>query len=484
MNVTVHESDITIDGSLLLSIARRRAAVWIGLSLLLFVVVLAYQLYVVPQTYTATVSITVQQPPSGSAGALALLAGQAGNSKYIGILKSRRMAEEVEQKVHLAQLYHIPFEAAVGRLLGSLRIKDDPVDGLVYVDVTLPGPPRRAQDAVRMRPLIASAVAQVGNAYVAALRRYYVTTDNERDSVLLRGADDQLRLAQAKFKQSTEALRLFARSLRSSDPRVLPTADKGGAGGGGGSSASLGALPDLYNALAETEIEIRVRQAANDAQSRLIQGQLQNLRSLPTEDPLLRQRRADVNDAAIRLRMLEVNLGKDNPNVVLQRKRLEILQQALRQEQAGIISRHTTDTVRSQTALEGLRVRRASLERQIQEAKGLLRERTELSADYNDLQFNVDLSFGALKTAVEEAAKLRMGTVSAQSRIAVVDDARPPTSSQPGLFRMALTCVAVVLAVLLAWLGIEYVARSRRVSPGPVSPLGAAEDTLPIVERV
>jgi uncharacterized protein involved in exopolysaccharide biosynthesis len=467
VNSTLQESDITIDGALLADIARRRARSWVLIGAILFAAVFAYQLYLVPQTFTSTVSLTIQQPSSGGAGALALLTGQAANTKYMGILKSRTIAEQVEQKVHLAQLYHISFDKAVQLLLSSLRIKDESAEGLVYLDVSLPGPPKLAHAPADLRARIATATANVANAYVVALRWYYVTTDNDRDTVLLRGADSELHEARSHLDRSTEAMRAFLRSHYGVDPRILPTGGSGEQGSGGGSSATLGELPTLYTALGETETEIQMRAAAQEAQSHLVEGQLQNLPNLPAEDPLLQRARVAVTDQINLVRTLEITYGKDNPHVRAQQERLAILQQDLRRQEAGVASQRTTENVRLETILTGLRTKRDEIRRRIEEAKGRLRQRTELGGDFASLEREVEIDFRVLGTAMEESAKLRMSAVSAQSRVVVVDEGRPPKFSQPGPLRMTATGLVAVLLVLGSWLVVEYLRRSRYTPLGP-----------------
>ena len=107
-DLNVQQDDIIIDGSLLMRVFRQQIRSWLWKGLLLFTLLLLLALLLVPRTYTSTVSLAIQQP-SGSGGALAALTGGGGTTKrYLGILKSRKAAEQVERHVHLQQLYGPP----------------------------------------------------------------------------------------------------------------------------------------------------------------------------------------------------------------------------------------------------------------------------------------------------------------------------------------------------------------------------------------
>jgi uncharacterized protein involved in exopolysaccharide biosynthesis len=469
---TVQESDITIDGALLLDIARRRARVWAISGTILFAAILVIQLFFLPQAFTSTVSVTIQQPPSTPLGGLALFTGMANSSKYIGILKSRRIADKVVKTLHLAQLYHTSPSRISHQLQTAVRVKDDTGDGLVYVDVAVPGPPLLGQDPLGLRPRLPGISARVGNAYVEALRQYYIQSDNDRDSVLLRSADQQLHEARADFDAKAEAVRSFVHGLRDKHPLVLPAI--GSNSPGVDATALLGELPTLFAAMADNEVEIKMREAARKSEEDLVAGQMQDLSKLPDEDPLLQRRRVELNDAKLILRNMEISLNKDNPQVVLQHQRVNNLEQALRHQEAGVRSHLTTSLVQEQSFLQGLYAKRDLLQHQLEDAKERLRQRTDLTAEFSRLQTEVTLSFGMLQAAVAKAAELRMNTASAQSRVVIVDDAVAPDKGAPSLLRMLLICLAVVLVVLCVWLVVDYMRQSRRISSGPLGPSGTS----------
>src|ERR1700694_544178 len=89
------DTDIIIDGVLLREAARRRLRSWIVFGPLLFLVVAGIMFCVMPQSYTASASVSMQQAPTGSSPLAFLTGGGGAGKKYIGILHSRKLAQAV-----------------------------------------------------------------------------------------------------------------------------------------------------------------------------------------------------------------------------------------------------------------------------------------------------------------------------------------------------------------------------------------------------
>ncbi|MDQ2798942.1 MAG: hypothetical protein M3Y13_04785, partial [Armatimonadota bacterium] len=133
----MQQDDIIIDGSQLTRAFRRQLRIGIPLGLFLFGLLLLLALGLVPRSYTATVSIALQQPSGGTSALAALTGAGAANKRYLGVLKSREMAETVERHVRLRDLYgarQFPTEEdAVTLLMKSVKPDDNAADGLLYV---------------------------------------------------------------------------------------------------------------------------------------------------------------------------------------------------------------------------------------------------------------------------------------------------------------------------------------------------------------
>ena len=143
--ITVEQDEIIIDGPLLSRAFRRQTRLWLLLGPLAFGVLLLLALSLdFPLLHRRRLGrhAAAGRPERHSK---ACSAAGAAAKHYIGILKSREMALQVERRVHLQQIYGpktLPTpQAADALLMKGIKPADDP-DGLLYVSVTLPGPPR------------------------------------------------------------------------------------------------------------------------------------------------------------------------------------------------------------------------------------------------------------------------------------------------------------------------------------------------------
>src|SRR5579871_4392519 len=161
------------DRRLMLQIVNRRRRVWAITWVLATILLFLYGMFMLPQSFTSTVSIAMDQ--SSSVGAIgSLLPGLSGGSKkYVGVLKSRAFAEKVEAKIHLQQPYHLPKkEDALDQIKLATHFDDNVNDGLIYIEVTLRGPARFAPGASDLRERVRQAAADAANVYPDALVDY------------------------------------------------------------------------------------------------------------------------------------------------------------------------------------------------------------------------------------------------------------------------------------------------------------------------
>ncbi len=459
----VQQDDIIIDGSLLMRVFRRQLLAWLWKGLLLFGLLLLLALFLVPRTYTSSVSVAVQQPAGG--GALAALTGGGGSTRrYLGILKSRQTAEQVERHVHLQQLYgshKFPTEEeAVQFLMKSVKPDDNAADGLLYIAVTLPGQPKLSLSHSPREADVENAAALAANDYALALKEYYATSDTDQGAVLLRGADKEVLQARADYNDALERALDFSRGLSGVDPRSAPTSGQSGADTGGAGDA----LGTLYTALAGVQAELKADQAARQTRDSLTEDQIRNLSSVPTDDPLLATARSQVTqdqaayDSAVKL------YGPENPLVIKAQTQLEVDQGQLAQQIQGVKRRLTTPNVRSDEQIQSLYARQAVLLKQVAQAGRRLGVRRELSGAFTRLQTEVTLRLAVLNTTMTEAAKVRLENASAGSRMSVVDTALPPKFGEPGPLRIGAACLALVILAFLIAVIRDYLRQGRRTS--------------------
>ena len=495
----MEQDEIIIDGPLLSRAVRRQIRLWLLLGPLVFGVLLLLALSLTSRTYTAAASVAMQQPaaPTGLQGLLG--GGGSGSKHYIGILKSRAMALQVENRVHLQQIYGpktLPTpQAAAALLMGSIKPDDDP-DGLLYLNVTLPGPPRLSLHPGPRPEQIEQASAQAANAYALALKEYFVTTDTDQGNALLHGADAQVKQARTDYDDSLERVLDFNRSLGSTDPRNAPSATAavaapGGKGDKADDATAASGLGPLLASLFQVQADLDAAKAARRTSQERTQGQLDTLPSVPLDDPLLAESRNKVArdqaayDEASRL------YGPENPSVITARTRLGVDQEQLSRQTQGVRANLTTPDAQADAQIQSLYAKQKTLSDQIASAERHLGISRQLSGELGRLQTELSFRTEILRTALTTAQGIRMNNVSAQSRMSIVDYALPPGSGQPGASKLAILCLLpVVLAFCLAVLGDYFrsaraKAREARAALPPPSVNGAnGSGTRPSVEPI
>lgn len=412
-------------------------------------------LALVPRTYTATTSVAIQQSSPGGGGALAALTGVGGPSKrYLGLLKSRDLAAKVERHVQLRSLYGLSDEdKAVTMLTQSIKPDDNAVDGLVYIDVTLPGPPglsltHHGPTADQAK----AAAAEAANDYALALKDYYATSDTDQGAALLRGAASYVKIAQGDYDKSLAKVTDFTRGLNGVDPRSAPSSGDPAAL----PSGSLSGLGTLYGALASVQADLRAAQAAQSTREVLTAKQLQDIDNLPTDDPLLSEARNRVEQDKSALSVAQRLLGPENPTVVRAQKQLEVDNAQLQHQIQGVRQRLTTPNIRSDEQIKSLLARQSVLTQKIRQAEQRLGLSRKLSSEFGRLQAEVGLRLEVLRTTLSEAAKIRLNNASAGSNMSIVDPAEPPKGGSPGPLKLGGTAIALTLLVFLLSLTRAY----------------------------
>ncbi len=491
----MQEDEITINGRLLLDILRRRWPIWTFLGLASLGLLVFLELLLVPQTYTSSVSVAMQQS-AGASSPLAMLAGSSDSKRYIGVLKSRRSADEVlhllavdpKHPVDLPRLCHCATRADAETLLMNTVKPEENADGLLYINVTLVGPPRLAPQTAARRQQIKDAAAQTANAYATTLRDYYVNTDNDRDTALLRGANDQVREYRAEYDAAVDNALEFSRGLRGALPTPgtssvrsseslgdAPGTGAGVTGGVGGTSGA--AVGSLYDQLARVQQDIRAGEAAEQASQQARLRQLQGLGGLSSEDPLLTQARDQVSRDQADLAAANRLYGPDNPRLLAAQSKLQVDQAALARQVAGAKQRLATPEVRTDADLKALYARQGVLLQQVARARSQQKVSNRLSGEYDRLKAEVSLQLAVLQEAMTDAAKVRASTVSSQSRMTVIDPAIPAKFSQPRTLIMVAQGLFLVLLGILVALVREYLKRARQIAaaaPPKVGGNGAA----------
>jgi uncharacterized protein involved in exopolysaccharide biosynthesis len=493
--------EIILDGARLRRALRRQGRLWLWLGPLAAGLLLLLLAALVPRTYTATTSVALQQ--SSPASPLAQLAGigggGGGGKRYLGVLKSRALAAAVERHIQLRQVYgakKFPTEeSAVTLLMNSIKADDNAADGLLYISVSLPGPPKLALHPSPGVPQVEDVAAEAANDYAMALKEYFATNDTDQGTALLRGADKEVRLARARYEDALARSLDFTHGLSRVDPRSQPS--PGGAAAGpfssGGDPSALPAsspavrgvdaetaasgLAGLYATLDGVQEELSETQAVRATGQALIGTQLQDLSKVPTDDPLLADARSRVmQDRAAYTTLSSLYApGSQNVNLVAAKTRLDFDQADLDRQIAGIKQRLTTPDVRSAEQIKGLYAKQAALLRQIAQTQRHLGVSRQLSGEAGRLQAEVGIQLDVLRTTLSEAAKIRLDNASSLSRMSVIDTALPPKSGEPGLLKLAAVCLALAALAFLVSLVRDYL-RSAPNLPGGGSGILSPED--------
>lgn len=473
----MEQDEIIIDGSLLARAFRQQLRGWLWKGPLVFGALLLFALMLVPRSYTASVSVAMQQPtPTGGLAGL-LGGGGGGNKHYMGVLKSREMASQVEHRVHLQQVYGpktLPTETAAAALLTKGVKPEDNPDGLLYIAVTLPGPPKLGLAHGPAPTQIEDAAAQAADAYALALKNYFVTSDNDQGVVLLRGADAQVRQARADYDRAQQQLRDFSRAVARANPRSAGAAPRSGASPGAGASPSgdtdaataSSGLNTLYNQYDAVQTDLHAAQAARRTRESGITGQLQNLSQLPTDDPQLSDIRTRVSADQTAYDTARNLYGPENPAVIRAQTQLAADQRQLGLQTQGVQKRLTTPDINSDQQINALYAKQATLADKVASAERRLGVSRNLSFELGRLQAELGFQADIYRETLTQAKSIQMNNASAQSRMSIIDSALPPGGGEPTTTRLALLCLLPVLLAFALAVVQDYLRRARAVRVG------------------
>jgi uncharacterized protein involved in exopolysaccharide biosynthesis len=484
------ERELTIDFGRLFSLLRRNLGKCVAIALCAFVATLALCATLIPQSFSSQISFSFPQSPQPSMLSMLTGAGGGTGSRYVGVLRSRNFAAQVAKISHVREACGFETEEdAVEAIVKGVNVNDSAKDNLVFVNLSLPGPPRLSLGAGARRKKIMLAASDAANAYSTVLGRYLVTSDTDRESILLRAAGDQLQQAHNEYQKSVRRLgELVVRAPRgfaaAPSSTALPAADSSssslggqdsartGTGSGMGGSMSSGAIQELQALQLERgrlEADIQSERVAQSTGRGLVMNQLNSLGSLPQEDPLLATARADVNAARTSFDALRVQYGPDHPEVVRAREALKLATQNLTRQTSAISSGVTTEDVSHKVRLNALSERLRVVNQLLEHAQKKAFSGLVFTQQFEQRRNDVALRLEVLKATASQAALLSLQSVSLKNRMAVVDTARPPKSGSPGFaifVLMGLMISGLVTSVYLVRLGM---APARDGGPPPIS---------------
>ena len=448
------EQFITLDRALLHGILRRRARAAAIAGAGGWVVLMVLCLALVPRSYRASASLALQQTSGAGGGGLAGLSALAGGGggaakSYGGVTGSRRFAAAAARAASIRTLYDLPGEEEAVALVRKGVSLDDRKDGLVYLNVRLPGPPRLAPGAARDQERVKRAAERVAASYVLSLRRYLSTTNTNRDAALIREARSQLRAARAEYDRSVRQLSAFAGGAA-----APPAAEASGSGR---------ELEELYLRRGQLLAEIRGAEAARAATAGLLSQSASALAALPDEDPLLAESRRQVRLAQEKLDTLRIDLADENPEVIAAHERLRVAQGRLEAERKA--AQQQGDSA-GRTALHTLKAKYDVTARQIAEAERGFRTNRRAATTGEQLQSEVALRLEVLKATASQYAALSVQTVAGDGLIELIDAPQASRAGTPGLMTLGAASLFGVLFLLGLWIGGEYLCVSwRRVAP-------------------
>ncbi len=462
------------NSAVFVSCFKRHWSRWLGIGILAFLIILAASLFLAPRTFTSKLSLSVALPTE-AAGGLASMAGLSASptAKYIGVLRSRRFAEEVESRAHLQSIYKTPSEEdMVDMILMGLTVTDSTRDGLIYLSLSLPAPPSLPRPSYARIQEMKTAVATATGLYGTVLREYVASSDFDRDSLLLTGADERVKAARKEYDASVTYLADLVRS-QSFTPASNITRNKSSSGDVGGPEVAATELEVLYGRRATLEADLQALEATAQAGNAFRRDQLNHIENLPTEDPLLPKARAEASAASSAFEALRLQFGPEHPRVILAQDRLKLAQHALEREISSIRQGYTTQSVEVRTKLSGLTTQFNTVLRQIAQAEHGARLGQTYYAEFERRRNEVTLRLEVLKSVSSQAANLSVQLVSATKRLNVIDTARPARSAYPGTSLLGLFSLFLSTILVTGWVLIEF-ALAVRGAAGAADPVSRA----------
>jgi uncharacterized protein involved in exopolysaccharide biosynthesis len=191
--------------------------------------------------------------------------------------------------------------------------------------------------------------------------------------------------------------------------------------------------------------------------TRMVGSGMDQLRSIPGEDPVLAEARGRYNSAVYEWESTKVRYGDAHPFVVAAYERMKLAEKYLKQQADSLVKGNNSDQVRYQADLATL----ALVNGQIQQAQSSLQISREKAAQLKALEDEADGAEKVMEEAENRYAQIQLQTVSAQNRMTLVDSALPPEHSTPGLLTMLVTSLVGAVAIVALWMALEYLIRSQ-----------------------
>lgn len=452
---------------------KKRLKRWIGIGVAAFAITAAFCVFMIPQSYKSSISLSVASSTgSAGAGAGGLLqaitgAGGSANSKYVGVLKSRRFAEQVVRQLGLQRIYHQPnFDEAVEALQKNVNVDDDPKDGLLHVDVTIGGPPRLAFNSDKQRETVRVMSAKAANLYAELLQQYVLSDDVDSDTLLLKKANKKLKETRDEYDLWVAKVADFVRShgdhLNSNGGAELAAKGGGMSGDDIGPSGKTGGdsvadeLGAIYTDRAKVQAEMEATAAAQRLGEQRREVQLRYLPVLPSEDPLLEQARSNVTLLRTILDNDSVLLGPEHPTVVTDREKLRLAQVKLDQQSRSIKRGLTTAQAEADMKMKELTTRYATLGKQIKDLETEAQIARNTAVQFQALRAEVAFRTELLKTVWTDTATLSLQVVAAEQRVKVLDSGIPPRYGAPRILTFLMLCALVSGGLLAVLIRQEY----------------------------
>lgn len=450
--------------NLLRSIYRRRRAAWTILAIVVFVASLLLGFFLFPQSYGAMTSLSISSSSSSSSPLAALTGGSNGKAKYLGPLKSRHFAEQVEKVVHLKELYHLQDEdEIIDKMQRAVRFDDNATDGLLYITASLDGPPKMAGNSAERRKLIENASADVANGYAQALKDYIAYNDTDKDSILLRSADSQLKQARADYDAAVDKWINFVRESKS--PSI------GSGNSPNAQSPELAALQALFIRRGQLEVQMKSADVEIAGIGNLVNKPNSQMSSMPTEDELLNEARRRYTEAQRDIQDLRIQYSDTAPPVLRAKERLKIAADHLHQQAEAILNGKTSENVK-RTALQA---EYDTVSAQITEAERNIQVSKRAATSFERLHAETELALRVLESTATKRAELKIQTVSSYQRVYQVDKARAPKRGKPGTLMVSVVSAFMAALAVLAWYGIEFMQRSSQQTNGSVEPASTSK---------
>ena len=194
--LTTHREDDSID---LLELLVRFVSLW-RTGLVTFVIAFAVGalvIYGIKPLYEATVTILPSETPQQTNSLSAMFSGKRPGDSYVGLLKSRTVADEVIGRTGLMSLYRTTSaDMARGALAGATKITEG-TDGLIEIKV---------------RNETAQVAARIANAYLDALQQ-------QHESMALVQAEHSREIFGKQLQQEKDALAAAEEDLRRTQER-------------------------------------------------------------------------------------------------------------------------------------------------------------------------------------------------------------------------------------------------------------------------